>query len=235
MTKPKSPSVAHSSSQQLDSFIEQIKKAPIPFSSANQGRVLFALDATASRQPTWDQACHLQNEMFVEAGKVGKLNLQLCYFRGYNEFYNSTWLQTSHQLSQIMSNVFCSPGHTQIRKVLQLALTETRKQQIQAVIYIGDSMEENLDTLCQSAGELGLLSTPVFLFQEGTDLVTKRAMKEIARLSGGAYHSFNMHSSSLLKQLLTAVAIYATGGKPALENYAHRNAPEVIHLLQQLK
>jgi hypothetical protein len=224
-----------SSGHELDSFIEQLNKAPVPQSNANGGRILFALDATASRQETWDHASHLQNEMFHAAGKLGGLQLKLCYFRGFNEFHSSDWLQQGTPLTKIMNGVLCAPGHTQIAKVLNLALQETRLRQVQAVIFIGDCMEESVDHLCQLAGELGLLKTPVFVFQEGNELVAKRAMKEIARLSGGAYHAFNSHSATLLKQLLTAVAIYAAGGKKALHHYSQDKYTAAQNLLEQLK
>ncbi|MGH1461410.1 MAG: VWA domain-containing protein [Neptuniibacter sp.] len=224
-----------SSGHELDAFIEELNKAPATLSNQNTGRILFALDATASRQRTWDHACHLQNEMFIEAGKMGGLELKLSYFRGFNEFSSSKWLSNSEDLLNIMNGVRCSPGHTQISKVLDLALTETRQRKIQAVIFIGDCMEESLDHICQKAGELGLLSTPVFTFQEGNELVAKRAMKEIARLSGGAYHAFNARSAHLLKQLLAAVAVYAAGGKKALQHYSKNKDKAVLHLLEQLK
>ena len=224
-----------SSSMELDAFIDKLHKAPAPISSQGMGRILFALDATASRELAWDHACHLQNEMFIEAGKLGGLQLKLCYFRGFNQFTSSDWLNQSDQLLNIMNGVSCAPGHTQIAKVLDLALAETRTRKIQAVIFIGDSMEESLDHLCQQAGELGLLSTPVFIFQEGNELVAKRAMKEIARLSGGAYHAFNTRSADLLRQLLTAVAVYAAGGKKALQDFGKGKDQAVSHLLEQLK
>lgn len=224
-----------SSSKELDSFIEQLNKAPVPINTQGMGRILFALDATASRQQTWDHASHLQNEMFLEAGKVGNLELKLCYFRGFNEFSSTEWLSNANQLLTMMNRVQCAPGHTQISKVLDLALNETRHRQIQAVIFIGDCMEESVDHLCHKAGELGLLSTPVFVFQEGNELVAKRALKEIARLSGGAYHAFNSQSAHLLKQLLAAVAVYAAGGKKALEHYSQGKDSAVLHLLEQLK
>ena len=224
-----------SSQNQLDSFIEQMKHAPVPLSSTGNGRILFALDATASRERSWDHASHLQNEMFIAAAKLGGLQLKLCYFRGFNDFYASEWLSNSSQLQTIMAKVRCMAGHTQIAKVLEQTLRDTRKRKVDAVILIGDCCEESIDHLCGLAGELGLLSTPVFIFQEGNELTSKRTFKEIARLSGGAYHSFDSGSAHLLKQLLTAVAIYASGGKKALEYHSHADSTVTRQLLQQLK
>jgi hypothetical protein len=53
---------------EVDTFLAELKKLS---PSSPRGRLIFALDATASRQPTWDTACELQADMFREAGTVG--------------------------------------------------------------------------------------------------------------------------------------------------------------------
>lgn len=223
-----------SSRKELDEFI-QLANELVPANANAQGRILFALDATASRQATWDHACHLQNQMFSATSEVGNLAVMLCYFRGYQEFQHSKWLNQPTQLRQIMENVSCAAGHTQIQKVLQLGINETRKQEVKAIIYIGDSQEESTDKLTSLAGQLGLLKTPVFIFQEGSDCRARQAFTAIAHLSGGAYHHFDHHSSELLKQLLIAVAIYASQGKPAFQHYIENKGQAAKHLLEQLR
>ena len=52
---------------------------PTVRSSAGAGRLLFAMDATASREPSWDQACHLQAEMFGATDGLGGLEVQLVF------------------------------------------------------------------------------------------------------------------------------------------------------------
>jgi hypothetical protein len=42
-------------------------------------RLIFALDATASREPTWDSACRIQGEIFEATAAIGGLDLQLAY------------------------------------------------------------------------------------------------------------------------------------------------------------
>jgi hypothetical protein len=81
-------------------------------------------------------------------------------------------------------------------------------------------MEENIDDLSAVAGELGLLGMPVFLFQEGNDTKAETAFREIARLTGGAYCRFDAGSAAQLRELLSAVAVYAAGGRKALEDYS---------------
>lgn len=185
--------------------------------SGERGRLLFALDATMSRQPTWDLACQLQAEMFETVARTGGLDVQLIYFRGFGECRASRWVSDARALAQLMTGIDCRGGHTQISKVLTHARTEHKRQKINAVVYVGDAMEEDIDRLAQKAGELGLLGCPMFLFQEGSDRVAESAFREFARLTKGAYAKFNAGAAAELAALLRAVAAYASGGRSALK------------------
>ncbi|MBN9670884.1 VWA domain-containing protein [Roseibium aggregatum] len=199
------------------------------------GRLIFALDATMSRQPTWDQACHIQAEMFQEAGKIGGLNIKLVYFRGFGECRASRWFERGEELAHAMSRIYCQGGRTQIRKVLSAALSAAEKENIAALVYVGDCMEEDVDLLCDRAGQLGMLGVPMFLFQEGRDGVAERAFREMARLTGGAYCPFDAGSAKQLADLLKAVAIFASGGRAALEKLGKQGGQGARRLLEQLK
>lgn len=185
---------------------------------AGRGRLIFSLDATLSRQHTWDMACHIQAEMFEAVQSVGGLSVQLNYFRGFRECRSSPWVDETTKLRDYMGQISCKGGKTQIKKVLLNALREQAKTPVDALVFIGDAMEENLDILCDKAGELGMLGVPIFLFQEGREPTTERAFKEMARLSKGAYARFDHASARHLTDLLKAVAVYAAGGLRALED-----------------
>ena len=215
MSKDKAPALA-SSRPEIDAFLDKVKALGPVASTGPRGRLIFALDATMSRQPTWDTACALQAGMFREAASVGGLDIQLVYFRGLNECRASGWVASGEKLATLMARIDCRGGHTQIGKVLAHARTEHARQAVQALVFVGDAMEEGLDTLCTSAGELGLLAVPAFMFQEGHDPVAEQAYREIARLSRGAYCRFDNGSASQLGELLRAVAAYAAGGRKAL-------------------
>ena len=150
----------------IDAFlrkVDRLAKAP----NEGEGRLIFALDATMSRQPTWDKALGIQGQMFVETKKIGGLQVQLVFFRGFNECRASKWVADPEALGRLMGKVTCQGGNTQISRVLSHVKNETVKAKVNAVIYVGDAQEEKIDALCQSAGELGLLGTPLFMFQEG--------------------------------------------------------------------
>jgi hypothetical protein len=216
-------------------FLARVKTLTPAQTHGKRGRLIFALDATMSRQPTWDTACKLQADMFREAAATGGLDIQLVYFRGLSECAASKWVAETAQLAALMSRIDCRGGHTQIGKVLQHARKENQAQKVQALVFVGDAMEEPIDELCARAGELGLRGMPVFMFQEGADAVAENAYREIARLSRGAYARFDAGAAHQLGELLRAVAAYAAGGIKALQNLSARNDRGAQKLLAQLK
>jgi hypothetical protein len=224
-----------SSRAEIDAFLAQARSLARPTAPGKRGRLVFALDATMSRQPTWDTACRLQADMFREAASVGGLEIQLAYYRGLLECRVSGWIAQAERLAQLMSSIDCRGGRTQIGKVLAHVRRETQVAKVQALVFVGDAMEENLDDLCAAAGELGLLSVPAFMFQEGGDGVAEQAFREIARLTRGAYCRFDPGAAHQLGELLRAAAAYAAGGMPALADLSARREPGAIKLLQQMR
>jgi len=196
---------------------------------------MFAIDATASREPTWDMACHLQSEMFEETTALGGLDVKLVYYRGFGECRSSAWVGNSHDLVERMNKVTCLGGRTQIRKVLRHAMKETKTKPVDALIFVGDSVEENIDQLCHTAGRLGLLGVRAFIFHEGGEPNARRAFEQIAQLTGGAYCPFDAGSARQLRTLLSAVAVYAAGGRPALEDFGRKHGDEVRRITHQIK
>jgi hypothetical protein len=204
-----------SASAEIAAFVAKAR-AMSPHAAGARGRLVFALDATMSRQPTWDMACALQADMFREAQALGSLDIRLVYYRGLNECRASGWISDSAQLAKLMGKIDCRGGNTQIGKVLSEARREAVASAVRAVVFVGDAMEEPIDQLCVKAGELGLLKVPVFMFQEGRDEVAEPAFREIARLTGGAWCRFDPGAAAQLRELLRAAAAYAAGGREAL-------------------
>jgi len=205
-----------SSHADVEAFLRQVGALNPAVKASERGRLIFALDATMSRQPTWDHACQLQAEMFREAATVGGLDLQLVYYRGLAECRASGWVAEPERFGELMSRIACRGGQTQMTKVLAHARRENDRFKVGALVFIGDAMEENPDELCSGAGELGLRSIPAFMFQEGDDPVCEQAFREIARLSRGAYCRFAPGAAHELAELLRAAAAYAAGGMKAL-------------------
>ena len=220
---------------QVEAFLNRVAAVPAPAAGGGRGRMIFAMDATASREPSWDHACQIQGEMFAATEGLGGLEIQLVYYRGFGEFRHTKWVTDSRSLVRQMTGVFCLGGHTQIARVLGHAVEESKRRKVDAVVFVGDCMEENVDHLSHIAGELGLLGVPVFVFHEGDEPIAAGAFRQIARLSNGAYCSFDMGSAGQLRALLSAVAVYAAGGRRALEDYGKRAGGAVLQITRQMK
>ena len=250
-TKPKSPvevsagrnaeaAKAGSLPQEMPSAAEDIAafvakaRAMSPHAAGAKGRLVFALDATMSRQPTWDMACALQADMFREAAALGSFDIRLVYYRGLSECRATGWISDSAELARLMGKITCQGGNTQIGKVLSEARREAVASGVRAVVFVGDAMEEHVEALCAKAGELGLLKVPVFMFQEGHDTEAEQAFREIARLTGGAWCRFDPGAAAQLRELLRAAAAYAAGGRAALQQLS-KPGSGAAKLLGQMK
>ncbi|MDH3637423.1 MAG: VWA domain-containing protein [Gammaproteobacteria bacterium] len=218
----------------VNAFLDRVATTPSPTVVGERGRLIFALDATASRQPTWEQATQIQAEMFTETSALGGLEVQLCFYRGYREFSFSPWYSDSDALLRRMTSVFCLGGLTQIGRVLRHAIRQTKENKVDALVFVGDCVEEDVDRLCDFAGQLGIHGVPAFLFHEGRDPRAARAFDQIAELTDGACCPFDANSPRQLKELLSAVAVYAAGGHKALRDFSADKSDVVRRLTHQL-
>jgi hypothetical protein len=219
------------SSTEVDAFLSKMQGLATQTTVAG-GRLIFALDATASRQPMWDTACQLQAEMFREVASIGGLSVQLVYYRGLAECRSSRWVTQPEHLAGLMERIDCRMGHTQIGKVLKHARRESELLKVQALVFVGDAMEENPDDLAHDAAALGKAGVSAFMFQEGTNRQVEATFREIAQLTKGAYCRFDPGAARQLADLLKAVAVYAAGGLTAL---AGRRDAGTVRLLSQLR
>jgi len=224
-----------SGAAEVAEFLDKLARTPAVRPAGGRGRLIFAMDATASREPSWDRACHIQGQMFEETANLGGLEVQLVFYRGFGECRASPWIASSRELVSKMTAVRCLGGQTQIARVLKHAMAETKKAKVNALVFVGDCMEEDVDELCHVAGQLGVLGVPCFMFHEGSDPIARSAFTQIAKLSGGAYCSFDASSAHLLRDLLSAVAVFAAGGHRALEDYGKRSGAEVRLIASQMK
>ncbi len=227
--------LTQSSNAEIDEFLKKVELIPRQDAAGNRGRLVFGMDATASREPMWDQACHIQSEMFNETAAIGGLDVQLCFYRGFHEFYASKWVSAASDLQRLMNSVKCVGGLTQIGRLFNHTIRETQKQRVNALVFVGDAVEESVDTLSDKAGRLGLLGVPAFMFHEGFNPMFEKTFREIAKLSGGAYSRFDASSAQQLRDLLTAVAVYAAGGRKALTALSTRRKGIVAQLTHQIK
>jgi hypothetical protein len=193
--------------------------------------LIFAMDATASRQPTWDTAMEAQASMF--SAFTPGLKVQLAYFRGA-VFYVSPWSRKPAELAAEMRRVTCITGKTQIARVLAHGCAAAERGEVSALVYVGDSMEESKAELLGLARQLGAHRVRAFMFHEGRDAAAAAAFGEIAHLTNGAFAPLGEQSAAKLKEVLCAAAAYAAGGKRGLARLAEER-PDARLLLTQLK
>lgn len=219
---------------QVAAFLEQLARAPAAKTGGAGGRLIFALDATLSRQPTWDTASRLQAEMFEAAASAGGLSIQLVSFRGMGEFDVRAWTAKAAELKRAMAGYGCRGGFTQIERTLRHAADEAGRAAVQAFVYVGDAVEENLDVVAAAAGRMALAGVPAFMFQEGGNRKAETLFREVARLTKGAYAHFDASSADTLRELLRAVAVYAAGGRKALADHARKAGGAALLLTRQI-
>lgn len=216
---PAEPPGRRSSSSEIDAFLGAAR-ALSP--SGGSTRLVFALDATASRAPTWAVAREVQAGLFEAVSGIGGLSVQLAYFRGQAECRASGWVTEPARLRDLMLGIGVQGGATQIGRILAHAANEARRSPVRALVFVGDAVEEPLDPLLGAAGELALLGVRTFMLQEGRDPRVAQAFREIAHLTGGASLAFDLRAAAMLGDLLRAIAAFAAGGLPALRDLGTR-------------
>ncbi|MBL8674908.1 MAG: VWA domain-containing protein [Rhodospirillales bacterium] len=214
----------------VDEFLRRAATLPTTGHAGRRGRLLFCMDATASREPTWDRAARIQGEMFIAAEKLGGLDVRLAFYRGFDDFKASRWTSDGVALARLMAQVRCLTGHTQIGRLFTFAAEETRARKLDALIFVGDAFEEEIDAVGAAAGQLGLLGVPAFMFQEGRSPAVARAFSQFAKVTNGAHCQFDASSPDELRKLLGAVAAYAAAGEAAMLDYAGREGGAAARL-----
>jgi hypothetical protein len=209
-------------SEELRRLMEAVK-APLPpeaIRPAGPGRLAFVMDATASREPTWEMARQLMAGMFRETASIGPLSMQLVFFRGGQvgpaKCQASKWTSDAARLTELMQKIECLAGHTQIGRALAHVVGETTEMKVNAAVLVGDACEDSLEQIYGEAARPGKLKTPVFAFQEGAGKGVEAVFRKIAKLSGGVYGRFDAGAEKQLGELLRATAMFAAGGIAAL-------------------
>ena len=225
------PPASHKA-KEVDAFLQAARKVPARSGEPpDTHRIMFALDATASRQPTWDIACSLHAELFLAAREVGEVAVQLLFYRGLGELKKSPWITSKQRLLDLMQRVTCAGGMTQIERLLREVAREAAKRPVKALIFVGDCFEEPEDEVLAIAGKLALLNTPVIMLQEGYVPQATSAFSKIAKLSGGAHLPFTSGSAEHLRRLLGVAVSFAVGGRELLERDGSAAAREVLKQL----
>ena len=89
-------------------------------------------------------------------------------------------------------------------------------QAVRVVVYIGDVFEESLPHGRQLADQLGARGTKLFVLHDTSDASARRDAEvfwDLAKRTGGCVLPFNSSAPGRLRDLLSAVAVYAVGAR----------------------
>ena len=130
----------------VDAFLANLSSKQQQQPQPQRGSLIFAIDATGSREEAWDSAAELQVQMFKEAALLGGIDVQLVYYRGTQGFdaecKASGWVGNPIRLATLMSRICCEGRQYTNCRVLDHALQETAKRKIDAMAFVGDCFEE---------------------------------------------------------------------------------------------
>jgi hypothetical protein len=208
-----------------------------PSPARRSGRLLFGLDLTGSREHGLRQARIATAAMFDTVKALGAVAVKLVYYRGSNELRATEWHDDPGIVSRAMLGLSCKTGETQIWKVLRFALRETEK--LSGVVFVGDHCEDNEDVILPLAECLGVKGIPIFVFHEIADhdtrsLEARPIFERMAAASKGVYVEFRPDSGAVLREMLSAVAVYSAAGHEGLKQLGQPLTPEARQLKRGL-
>lgn len=199
-------------------------------------RLLFAMDATASREGAWNVAKEITGTMFEAV--PGALDVALAWHSGGRLQQVTPFSPDTRSFLEKVHAVRCVAGGTALKEILARATSTVR---LKALIYIGDCFEENASEALELAKQLKLRGVRCFLFHDRSSMVqgydvdtASKVFGEIARITGGALLPFDESAPELVKQLLEAIAYYAAQGMKALQAKS-KTLPAARLLLEQMK
>ena len=139
-------------------------------SHGETGRLIFAMDATASREPTWDRACQIQGEMFDATAAARRALGAARLLPGLRRVPSE---QVGARFARACARHDRRPlprwPHPDPQGAAVTPWTKPRRSGSTRWSSSATAMEENVDELCAIAGELGLRGVPAFMFHEGPD------------------------------------------------------------------
>jgi hypothetical protein len=194
-------------------------------------RLIFAVDATASREPAWAAARQVTDAL-VRA-LPGALDVALAVHGGSRVHTFTAFTNDANTLRDRAAGVGCVAGMTRLLPILSASLT---RQAVRVVIYIGDVFEENVLQGRRIADAMGAQGTRLIVLHDTADPAARRDAEvfwDLAKRTGGCVLPFDASASGRLRDLLSAVAVYAVGGEKLLRARRH-DLPGAVALLEHL-
>ncbi len=127
---------------------------PVEAGASGGPRLIFAVDATASREPAWTAARRVTDAL-VKA-LPGELDVALAVHGGSRVHTFTAFTKDAATLRDRAAGVACEAGLTRLLPILSASL---KHQAVRVVVYIGDVFEESLNQGRRLADAMGAQGT----------------------------------------------------------------------------
>jgi hypothetical protein len=179
-------------------------------------RLVFAVDATASRSAAWETAKGLTDTL-IEA-LPGQLEVSLAVHGGGRVHTFTEFTAHARKLRKIAAGIRCEVGGTRLLDILGHVL---ECEGVRVVVYIGDTFEECPDDARRLADALGARGIRIIILHDvAGEYGGGHVFGDMARRTGGAVIPFDHSAVLRLRELLAAVAVLAVGGPSLLAERA---------------
>jgi hypothetical protein len=194
-------------------------------------RLVFGVDATASREPAWAVARQVTDAL-VKA-MPGDLDVALAVHGGSRVHTFTAFTDNANTLRDRAAGVRCLAGLTRLLPILAASL---KHPGIRVVVYIGDVFEEGVPAGRALADAMGARGTRLIVLHDTADRSARRDAEvfwDLAKRTGGCVLPFDASAPDRLRDLLSAVAVYAIGGEKLLREQ-RGNTAGAVALLEHL-
>lgn len=189
----------------------QVDTAPAA-PAARRPRLVFAVDATASREAAWASAKKITDRMFGVIPNA--LDVALAVHGGDDLHTFTTFSADVDAFRKQAAAVDCESGVTRLCDIMARTLDAGG---VRVMSYIGDAFEEDADEALKLADRFRLRGIQAVMLSDGAEGKPLEVFRQIAERTGGAVLDFRAGDAALMGELLAGVATLAIGGRRLLE------------------
>jgi len=180
--------------------------------TARRPRLVFAVDATASREATWRSAQKITARMFGVIPDA--LDVALAVHGGDDVHTFTEFSADVDVFRKQAAAVRCETGTTRLCEIMARTLDAGG---VRVMSYIGDAFEEDADEVLELADRFRLRGIQAVMLSDDADPEALAVFRQIAERTGGAVLDFRTGDTVLMGELLAGVATLAIGGRKLLE------------------
>ena len=208
-----------------------IEPAATDTTAPTRPRLVFAFDATASREPAWATARRVTDALFKAL--PGELDVALAVHGGSRLHTFTAFTTNANTLRDRAAGIVCEAGHTRLLAILSESL---KRPGVRVITYVGDVFEESLSRGRRLADTMGQHGIRLIVLHDTADRDARRDAEiflDLARRTGGCVIPFDATAPERLRELLAAVAVYTVGGITGLQERSG-DLPGALVLLEHL-